>query len=121
AQATAELRSAWTGEGARPHTSQSTLRLSVGPERRWPRSMPVLAQAAVAAVAFLIVFDPLEQLNAAEIRPQRLRHIDLRIGKLPEQEVTQPHLAAGANYQVRIGQTPRVEMVANRLLIDFHV
>src|ERR1019366_5047775 len=82
-----------------PHEqSPSTLCLGVRPERRMLRSMPVRPQSAVAAVALLIFFNPLEQLNAAEIGPQRRRHIDLRVGKLPQQKVTQPHLAAGANY-----------------------
>src|SRR5208283_278730 len=85
------------------------------------RSMSVRPQSAVAAVALLIFLNALEQLHAAKIRPQRLRHIDLRIGQLPEQEVTQPHLAAGAYYQVGIGQTPGVEIFTNRLLIDLHV
>src|SRR5450759_2201576 len=77
----------------------SALCLEVRPlRRRVLRSMAVLPQPAVAAVALLIFFDALKQLNAAEIGPQRLRHINLRIGKLPEQKVTQPHLAAGANY-----------------------
>src|SRR5260370_39114684 len=47
----------------------STLRLGVGAVRRVLGSMPVLPQSAVAAVAFLIFFDALEQLNAAEVGP----------------------------------------------------
>jgi hypothetical protein len=33
------------------------------------RRVPILTQAAVAAIALLIFFNPLEQLNAAEVGP----------------------------------------------------
>src|ERR1017187_5461260 len=85
-------------ETPRPHTTRSTLGLVVRPVLCVLGGMPARPQPAITAVAFLIFLDAFEQLHAAEIRPQRRRHIDLRIGQLPEQEVTQPHLSAGANY-----------------------
>ena len=51
--------------------------------------------AAVAPLALLEVDDGLEQVAGAEVRPQRVGHPDLGVGDLPEQEVADPHLAAG--------------------------
>jgi hypothetical protein len=37
-----------------------------------------------------------------------LRDVDLRIGSLPEQEVAEPHLAAGTDDEVELWQMPLV-------------
>src|SRR5205085_7254392 len=53
-----------------------------------------LLDTAVAAVSLLIRHDGFEQMTLAEIRPQRVRHPDLGVGDLPQQEVADAHLAA---------------------------
>src|ERR1700694_3183038 len=41
--------------------------------------------------------------RAPEIQPERLGAVELRIGRLPEQEIAESHLAGGADHQVRVG------------------
>src|ERR1700751_2653629 len=79
--------------------------------------MIVVVQPAVTALALLVLRNALEQVMAAEIRPQRGCDIDLCVGQLPEQEVAEPHLPAGAHDQVRVRQVPGVEMAADCFLI----
>ena len=71
--------------------------------------------AAVAALALLVVEDRLEQVPAAEVGPQRVGDPDLGVGDLPEQEVADAHLAAGADQQIGIGLAGRVEKLAEPL------
>src|SRR5215510_14837362 len=52
-----------------------------------------LIQAAEPSLAFLIIDDGGENVRAAEIGPQRIRHINLRVSDLPQQEITHAHLA----------------------------
>jgi len=47
--------------------------------------------------------------------------MDLGVRQLPEQEIAQPHLAAGAHHQVRIGQVLRIQVAADRFLIHMQV
>src|SRR5262245_22940397 len=49
------------------------------------------------AVAFLVVRHGLVEMAAAEIRPQRVRDPHLGVGELPEHEVGDAHLTAGAD------------------------
>ncbi len=51
------------------------------------------AQSAEAAFALLVRLDGFQQMEAAEVRPQPVGHEDLRIGKLPQQEVRDALLA----------------------------
>src|SRR5687768_5527500 len=74
--------------------------------------------AAVPALAALVLEDGLEQLAAPEVRPEGVGDPDLRVGDLPEQEVGDAHLAGGADQQVGIGQPGGVEVAAERLLVD---
>ena len=62
------------------------------------------SERAEAAVAGGEAFHRLGQRRAAEIRPQRVEEQKLGIGRLPEQEVGQPVLAAGADHQVGLRQ-----------------
>ena len=47
-----------------------------------------------------------------EIRPQRLRHIYLRIRHLPKEKIAQPHLPARSDEQIRIGHACSVKVFA---------
>jgi len=80
--------------------------------------VPIAIQPAVTPLALLVLGDPLDQVRPAEIRPQDRRHINLGVSQLPQQKITQPHLAAGANHQVRIRQMAGVKMPPDHLLID---
>src|SRR6266849_1343466 len=79
--------------------------------------VPVV-QSTVAPLALLVLCNAFEQLQAAEIRPQRWRDINLGISQLPQQKIAQPHLAAGAYHQIRVRQGPRVKMAADRLFVN---
>src|SRR5687768_16870482 len=57
----------------------------------------------VAAVALLIREDRFQQMAAAEIRPQRVGHPDLRVCDLPQQKIADTHFAARADQQIGIG------------------
>src|SRR6266567_4586194 len=77
------------------------------------------AQSAVAPLPFLKVHDGLEQMFLSEVRPERLRHPNFRISRLPEKKIAQPHFAAGANEQVGIGNRRGVEVPADSVFVNF--
>ena len=83
-----------------------------------PRSRrPQLARSsggdpAVPALALLVVGHRLQQVAAPEVGPQHVGDPDLRVGDLPEQEVADAHLAAGADEQVGVGLAGGVEVGA---------
>src|SRR5579885_93547 len=56
-----------------------------------------LAEAALPA---RIVGECRPELRLAEVRPQPVGEVELRIGAVPEEEIGQPLLAAGADQQV---------------------
>src|SRR5262245_21587928 len=58
---------------------------------------------AEAALAPLEVIQCLQVLPLAEVGPQRVGDVQLAVGDLPEIEVADAHLAAGADQQVRVG------------------
>ena len=56
------------------------------------------------------------QILALEVRPQGIAEIKLAVGALPQQEIAQPQLAAGADDQLRIGNARRPQVLAEILL-----
>src|SRR5208337_1126135 len=98
-------------------------------ESGWPRSgrasqgvsVVVADQSPEAALALLERFYGLQQLGAAKVGPEGLGDVDLGVGDLPQQEIAQPHLAAGANDQVELGQAVRIEMVCDALLVHLQM
>ena len=58
------------------------------------------------------------ELGAAEVGPERGRELELRVGRLPQQEVRHAHLAARADDQVGVGHVGRVQVLAQPLLVD---
>ena len=78
----------------------------------------VAGQPAVTPLALLIFRDAFQQMHSAELRPQGRSDINFGIGKLPQQEIAQPHFAAGANHQVGIRQVPRVQVLRHRVLVN---
>src|SRR5207244_11916652 len=58
------------------------------------------------------------EIDGAEVRPERRRDPELCIGDLPQEEVRDPHLAARADQQIRIGEVGGVAGLADLLLRD---
>src|SRR5665213_1070640 len=72
-----------------------------------------VAEAAVAAVAALVIGEGFEQMDAAKVGPEPVGDEDLGVGDLPEQEVRDALLAAGANDQIGVRHVRRVEGAAD--------
>src|SRR5215472_1749895 len=83
-------------------------------------ALPVLLLAGESetTLALLIVLERAEKLRFAEVRPQGVGHVELGIGDLPEEEVRDAHLAAGADEQVRIGKARGAEVGGHGRLVD---
>src|SRR5215475_2709968 len=81
----------------------------------------VLVQTAVAAFTLLVLSNALEQMHSAEVRPQCRSYVNLGVRQLPQEKVTQAHLAAGAHDQVRIGQVLGVKMTSDRFFVDLQM
>src|SRR5213079_3372815 len=76
-------------------------------------------QSAKATTALLIIGDRLQQMQAAKIRPQRIGHMDFRVGHLPEKKVRNSQLAAGSNQQIKLGQIARIKFLSDSDFIEF--
>src|ERR687898_1971818 len=59
-----------------------------------------------------------QELIGGEVRPQRIRHVELGVGYLPEQEVRAAKLAAGPDHQVDLGYVGGVEVTGEGHLVD---
>ena len=57
-------------------------------------------------------------MRTAKIGPKHIHKYELGIGRLPDQEIAETKLPAGADHNVRIRQTRRIEMRLERMLID---
>src|SRR5438093_815944 len=66
-----------------------------------------------------VLLERLEELLFAKVRPKRRRHHKFRVGNLPKQKIADPHFAAGADQQIRVGIMARVEVLGNCFLVDF--
>src|SRR5688572_24448275 len=53
-----------------------------------------------------------------EVWPERLTEVELRVGRLPDQEVGEALLPAGPDHEVGIGQTGRVQGLCDRGFVD---
>src|ERR1019366_8343138 len=76
------------------------------------------AETAIAAVALLIFQYGLQQVGTREIRPQGTGHVEFGVSDLPEQEVTDGHLAGSTDQQIGIGAGGGIEAGGDQLLID---
>src|SRR3954447_5195213 len=77
--------------------------------------------SAVAALARLEVDDRLEEMLFPEVGPEHLRHVDLGVGDLPEEEVRYAQLAAGADQEIGIVDVRGVEVIAEERFVDDRV
>src|SRR5712691_11817921 len=73
--------------------------------------------AAEAADPALVVGDRMPQILNAEVGPQRFADVDLRVCRLPEQEVAHAVLAGGADDQVGFRQLRMVEAARHLALV----
>ena len=53
-----------------------------------------------------------------EVGPERRHEHKLRIGRLPQQEVAEPLLAAGADHQIEVRQVAGLKVALERLFRD---
>ena len=59
-----------------------------------------------------------QQFTSPEVRPERRGKIELCIGQLPEEKITDARFAAGADEQIGVGQVMRVQILLNVEFID---
>src|SRR5689334_24700944 len=76
------------------------------------------ASAAEAALALGVRTDRAQEVDAPEVRPQRLAEVELRVGRLPQQEATEALLARRADHQVGVGLALGVEVLGDVLDVD---
>src|SRR5260370_16028126 len=75
------------------------------------------SQTAIAPFALLVVCQRGIEFRTPEIGPKRLGDVNFRVGDLPQQEIADAHLAAGADDQIGIGQGVGVEILSDSLLV----
>src|SRR6185369_2955082 len=66
-------------------------------------SMLVLSAGAVSPFAIVKLADGILEIILGEVGPQAIEEHQLGVGRLPQQEIADPLLAAGADHQVRVG------------------
>src|SRR5581483_11882004 len=95
------------GAARRLRDSPATVRRAFG---------QLLAGPAEAALALAVPGDRPVELARVEIGPQRRREVELGVGELPEHEVADALLAAGADEQVGLGRVAEREVRRELLL-----
>src|ERR1700748_3580592 len=102
-----------------PHAASDCWRADHPPARapaaRTRSRSGVRRQTAKASLAAAIFLDGALECGAVEIRPVDRHEHELAIGGLPQQEVRQALLTAGADDHVWIGNVGRVQMRAETL------
>src|SRR5678816_2678318 len=73
-------------------------------------ALGLLSGTAESPLAALKMRDGVQELALPEVRPERVGHVDFGVGDLPQQEVADPHLAAGPDEQVGVRYAGRAEM-----------
>ena len=101
----------------RPQDGQPPTRITqhAGPDTAWNarcRGRRAADGSAISPLAPWNSRNRLVQMLLAEIRPQRVDEHQLGVGALPEQEIADALLAAGADQQVRVGHARRQQLAA---------
>src|SRR5262245_4152164 len=112
--ATAAVRSRVRSTGGRPRASACEHRARAGDRGRAARSLELIRDATEATLTLLEVGEGLQVFARAEIRPERLGNVELRVRCLPQEEVAEPHLAARPDEEVGIRDAPRPEVAGHR-------
>ena len=74
--------------------------------------------AAEPAIPPLIVDDRSVHILPGKIRPQRIAEIEFAVGTLPQHEIAQPYLAAGADDQLRVRNAGRVQIGGKQCFVQ---
>src|SRR5688572_24103255 len=74
-------------------------------------ALDLRGDATEAPLALLEEGERLQILALAELRPHALADVDLGVRELPEEEVADAHLAAGADEEVRVGDARRAQVL----------
>src|SRR5512135_1341926 len=123
----AKVRGAGTSRNPATSTSTGTVRML---RSRCALGEPVVQGSAIlrlgqlfadhakAAFAALIVADRGVQLVAAERRPEFLADENVRVGKVPEEEIADAELAARADQQIRIGNAGGGKVRGHKAVVD---
>src|SRR5689334_11968416 len=82
------------------------------------RGVELLAGAAEAALAALVRRDRLAEGLGAEVGPERVGEVELGVRELPQQEVGDALLAAGADEEVWLGREGHRQALGEALLGD---
>src|SRR5262249_54976983 len=112
--ATAAVVNRVRSTGGAPPRSACEHRARAGDRRRAARALELVGDTTEAALALLEDREGLEGLALAEGGPERLGHVELGVGGLPQEEVAEPHLAARADEQIGIRDPPRPEVARDR-------
>src|SRR5580658_7762111 len=117
----AASRSTSATQGGPNHTAASTGGARTSAETIRHRSVLELAGAkrgAVAAFAAVIVAERVFEVALAEIGPHGAGEDELGVSGLPEQEVADALLAAGADDEIGVGHVGGEEMMREEILVD---
>src|SRR5215470_12940787 len=79
---------------------------------RRPRAsrLEATSGSAIAPLAAVKLAERALQIRLGEIRPKRVDEDELGIGGLPEEEIAEPLLAAGADDEIRVGHISRQQV-----------
>src|SRR5688572_13156350 len=78
------------------------------------RLLELLAGAAEAPLARAVGSDRRVERRGVEVRPERFGEVELAVGELPEQEVADALLAAGADEKIGLGRVAHREIRRKR-------
>src|SRR5450631_661416 len=78
----------------------------------------LVAGLAETSLAGLEIGQRLAEFVDGEIGPVDLGEVRFGVGKLPEQEITDAHLAAGPDQEIRIRQPARIQVASENLHAD---
>src|SRR5512134_174367 len=82
------------------------------------RLLQLLAGAAEAPLAPAVRGERFFERRGIEVGPQRLGEVELGVGELPQQEVADALLAAGADEEVRLGRVAHGEIRSEHFFPD---
>src|SRR5262249_1516025 len=95
-------------------TNMATIRATnMAPIHSRVRSMGSALEPPETPLPARVIVEGLVQRGSVEFRPTLIGHPQLRIGDLPQEEVTDPHLAGRADQQVRVRHSRRVQGLAD--------
>src|SRR3989338_9831276 len=96
--------------GAKKITHEVILTITEAQKRRFRVSLGFGSDSssAKAPLPFLKILNCRQEVLFPEIRPQLFRHVNLRVGKLPQKKITDAHLTARTNQKIRVRRACRV-------------